>query len=375
MNSSKNYLIALLAVATLGLGYFSYQQYTELVKLRAAALSNNERADLQKRLWDSEKRRQDLEGRLASAAKPAPAPEAGEPGAQAERRRVIERGANGFMNMMDNPEVQKLMAVQQKGALDNRYSALFKSLHLSPQDLEKFKSLLVDKQTAIMDVMAAARAQGLNGRDSRDEMRKAMGDAQAEIDTNIKAALGDAGYAQYKQYEQTLPQRSVVDQLDRRLSYTDTPLTPEQTDKMVQILAANAPQRATPAGNVAGAAPAVIGANVTVATTQVGGGEARTMVVSGPAGGPPGLALPGAAISFGGPSTQITPAAVTQAQSVLNAQQLAALQQLQQEQQAQAALAQTMRANFEANRGGPNGPTTVTVPAQPVTTPKPGGGG
>jgi len=45
--------------------------------------------------------------------------------------------------LMENPEVRKLMAQQQKGgARVPRYAALFKSLNLPAAQLEKFKSLL-----------------------------------------------------------------------------------------------------------------------------------------------------------------------------------------------------------------------------------------
>ena len=55
MNTPKNYLILFLVLITLGCGTLAWRQYQELVALRASALNNDERADLQKRLWAAEK--------------------------------------------------------------------------------------------------------------------------------------------------------------------------------------------------------------------------------------------------------------------------------------------------------------------------------
>jgi len=62
-------------------------------------------------------------------------------------------------------------------------------------------------------------------------------DTQAEIDGNICATIGDASFAQDKNYEATLPQRGVVNQLEKRLSYSTTPLRETQRTAQLQRLA------------------------------------------------------------------------------------------------------------------------------------------
>lgn len=238
-----------------------------------------------------------------------------------------ERPEGGRLNaMMNSPEVQQLMAMQQKAGLDGRYAALFKRLNLSPGELEQFKNLLVEKQSAVMDVFAAARSQGLGGRDNRDEIRQLVQDTQAEIDESIRSAIGEAAYAQYKGYETTLPHRGVVDQLGQRLSYSTTPLSEIQADQLVQILAATAP-----VGNA--------GARNQVTTP---------MIAAFPRSGAGTMGLGGGA--------RITDEAVAQSQGVLSGPQLAALQSLQQEQQAAAQLMEQMRANRQNRQGGAQPP-------------------
>lgn len=339
MKSPKNYVIIVLALTLLAGSAVGWQQYQELIKLRAAAMNNDERADWQKRLWAAEKRRHELEDSLAALqAKGGDGKESDEtgPGERPDgngRRRGPNGNnmANNFMAMMEKPEIQRLMAIQQRGALDQHYAQLFKSLNLSPDQLEKFKNLLVEKQAAMTDVLAAARAQGIDPRSDPQEFRKLIADTQAEIDSNIKATLGDAGYAQYQQYQQTAPQRNVVNQLEQSLSYTSTPLSASQSEQLVQILASNGPANSAANNNRAAIA----------ATFGVGFGG-------------------------NGPMGQITDAAINQSQSVLSASQVQALRQLQQTQQAQQQLAQAMRNQFG---GQPRAATPVTT----SPSAKPGG--
>lgn len=335
MNRLPLIVLAVLVLGSAGFGLFQLEKVRELTD--DATAWDGEKAALQKRILALQRQIGELERRHAPVAV-GPAAAGGDadgrkPQQIGEVNRPAPRGrrADGarFENVMSNPDFQKLMAVQQKGALDGRYSGLFKQLQLSPADLEKFKNLLVEKQSAVMDVLAAARTEGLSGRDNRDQIKQLVQDAQNEVEGNIKATLGDAAYAQYQNYEATQPQRAVVSQLEQRLSYSPEPLTDAQSQQLVQILAESAPTKGNGTRN---------------------GGAGGFAVIAGGMGGPN--------ISFGGSS--ITSEAMTKAQGVLTAQQMAALQGLQQEQQASAQLRQQMRASFQNHMPTSATPATST---------------
>lgn len=324
----KRFALPLLVVLLLGATGFGVVQYQDAQRLRAELAGlGKDRDDLRKKLWDAQKQKA---AAAKSARDEAAAPGAVEgrgdegrnlakPTAAAPLERMRAEGGP-FNAMMNSPEVQQLMAIQQKANLDSRYAGLFKRLNLSPADLEKFKNLLVEKQATVMDAIAAAREQGMLGRDNRDEIRTLVQNAQAEVDDSIRTTLGDGVYSQYKSYEATLPQRSVVDQLGQRLSYSTTPLSDTQADQLVQIMASTAP----------------------AGTGSSGGGGARGAMAMGLVSAFPGGAQVAAMMGGG---AKITDAAVTQAQGVLAPPQVAALQSLQQEQQASAKLMEQMRAN------------------------------
>lgn len=309
----------LLGLLTLG-GYAYREHQLRLSGMNALQAMARERADLRKQLW---------------AHPPVTAPVAATPTGASPDERIQSRIEDAipqewrgqrpgemfkrFNQLMENPEAQRLLAIQQKSALDSRYSALFQSLHLSPEPLEKFKSLLVENQNAVIDVFGAALAQGMTGPENRATLTQMIQSSQAEVDQTIRTTLGDTVFAQYQDYEQTRPQRNTVDLLNARLSYSAPPLTPQQSDQLVQILAQTAP----------------------VATTRSGAPSAGVNLGNGPGG------------MFNLTSGPITDAAVAQSQSVLSSPQVQALQQLQQEQQAQQQLRQLVRSQAPTAKPAP----------------------
>ena len=392
MKSSKTYIILLLTATTLGGAALAWRQYGELVELRASAMNRDERADLQKRVWELEKLNRELQDQLAALSDdPADidgliASATESKGEQTSRDRGARGGdsrgrSSGLQQMaamrelMSKPEVQAMLSLQQKAAIEKRYAALFKNLNLPAEQIEKLTTLLADRTTTMQDVMSAAREQGINPRENPEAFRKLVSDVQDQINNGIKSVIGEQGFAQLSTYEQTLPQRNVVDELQQRLSYTGVPLTPAQAEQMVQILASNTPQRQPgspagrngppPGGGRGGPSDGFGGRGGSfggMIASTLGGGPGTHMVIGGFDGGSRGPA-------------PVTSAAVSQAQTVLAPPQVAALQQIQQEQQTQQQLRQLVSETMMANRSTSSnsaGGTSKSVGGAPA--PGPSGG-
>ena len=148
------------------------------------------------------------------------------------------RGAARFAELLADPEVASLMLSQRKATLDSRYAALFKQLGLSPEETEKLKTLLAERQMSRLETGVVARSEGV-GRDDRSTMRDLMQQSDADSDAQLQALLGPDRYNTLKTYEQTATQRSEVSDFATRLSYTATPLQDYQSSAMVQMLADN----------------------------------------------------------------------------------------------------------------------------------------
>jgi hypothetical protein len=338
VKSSKNTLIVILAFAVATLAAFSWHQYRELIVLRAQvadgdlAMARKQLADARKAIKSLEDRLAAMRGRRGGQGVAGDGTDGDNPAPAAGRGRAGGR-FGAFAQLASNPDFQRLLALQMKGRLSQTYGPLFKSLNLTPDQLAQFQSLLADKQQALMDTLQAAREQGINPRTDPDGFKTLVNQATSQVDASIQQTLGDAGYQQYEQYQQTLPERNTVNSLQQQLSYTQTPLTDDEASQMVQLLAQNQPQRA-------------------------GNGTSGTANGGGP--GPSLLSLVN-----GGGNAQVTPEALTAAQGVLSGPQLAALQQIQAQQQAQQQMMQLMRS---ANQGARGGGAAGTAPAA-------GGGG
>jgi chorismate mutase len=332
VKSPRNLIIALLAVATLAIAALAWHQFRELITLRAQ-LADGDNATLKRQLADARKTIKSLEERLLAARGRRSGAEdtAGEgDGENAGANAAARRGgrAGGFAAMAGNPAFQKLLAIQMRGRVDQTYAALFKSLNLTPDQLNQLQGLLADKQQALMDVMQAAREQGINPRTDPDGFKTLMNQAVQQSDATIQQALGDAGFAQYQQYQQTLPERNTVNSLQQQLSYTQTPLTDDQANQMIGLLSQNQPPR--PGNGTSGTG---------------NGGDSGPGIMS---------------LMNGGGTAKVTDQAVTQAQGVLSAPQVATLQEIQQQQQAQQQMQQMMRS---ANQGGNGGQAPATPAA------------
>jgi hypothetical protein len=312
----KDALVVVLALLTAALTLAVWRQQRELRRL-APAPAPDAPAALAMSLRTVRARNLTLVPPRAAAPERAEPPDAAE-----ERpdfslpRRAPPRGspADALARLLDNPEFFQLLALHRQAALDARFAALFRQLALGGDELAAFKRLLVEKDSVALDVVAVSESQP-GGPLSPAQLDAGIAAARAQVEAAIRTALGHERYAVYRDYEQTLPQRTVVARLEQRLSYSAAPLAPAQAEALVKLLVAHAPAE-TPA------------AAATVAAKSA----------------PPAVSLLGAEPA----PARITETALVEAQAVLAPAQVAALRDLQAEQQASARALDLLRENLPA---------------------------
>lgn len=278
--------------------------------------------------------------RLATMAADTPQPDPTPPAANTGSGFGVPHGKAMFSHAaeartmalkVDEKEMERLMDIQRKGQLEARYNALFRRLNLPPEKIEQLKKLLLDRQNVARDVIHAGREQGLSMPELQANLPAMIEKTNAAVDENIRSLLGDESYAQYQNYQSTLPQRSIAEQLASRLNSTADPLSSQQLEQLVQILAANTtpvtPTTTDPTG------PGVAGDHVIVGNSEFA------------ANGPGPVFAFGAAGMLSNPSP-LSDEAIAQSGSVLTPAQLAALQQIQAEQQAAQAMSQRMMSSL-----------------------------
>lgn len=143
---------------------------------------------------------------------------------------------SAVIELFDNPLIQKQNELQARGRLDVQYGPLFKALGLTPDQVDQFKNLLVEKQMAGFDSMSAAHQQGIEVENDPKAFFTLVAGAEKFVDAQIAALLGTEGFDQFQQYQATLPARNTVNLLAQALSYTATPLSDAQLSGTIQLL-------------------------------------------------------------------------------------------------------------------------------------------
>jgi len=242
--NSKNIIIGILLLTTVGFGIYGLGIQQSRVNDRDATIAKLTKAASSR--GSSKRSGGDSQQRSADSKKSS----SGKSQAPDDQRSQMP-GGSAIRNLMQSPKAAPLLASQQRAMIENRYAPLFKALNLTPEQLSKFKDLLVEKQNAARDVMTVAREQGMDMRNANDraEIQQLIQQSQADVDNSIAAAIGSDKLAQYQNYDQTAPQRAVVSQVEQRLSYTSEPLSAAQSNQLVALLAQNTPPPDNSGGN------------------------------------------------------------------------------------------------------------------------------
>jgi hypothetical protein len=178
-----------------------------------------------------------LQARQAAATNAAPATAPTNPSAVAGTAKPDdEKGGFGKMisKMMDNPETRQLMRNQQRMMIDQSYASLIKQMGLTPEEADKFKGMLADH--AMKGAEKAFAAMNSAGSANSADAFKGLSAQQGSFDEEVRAFLGDDHYSQYKSYQETLPDRMMLNQFKLQAG-TDYNLTDPQSEALLKFMA------------------------------------------------------------------------------------------------------------------------------------------
>jgi RNA polymerase sigma factor (sigma-70 family) len=165
--------------------------------------------------------------------------------AEAEAKRTNQRKISNVVvdqnraALLANDEYQHLQLQQWKIRFRFRYAPLYRQLGLSPQQIAEFEDVITEGQQSFYDTNNAAVAVQVDPSDPA--VRAALKSAKSSMEENLRRLLGDTGFDQYTAFNKLDPGRTYFEPVITNFYYTDTPLTAEQGDKLLEILAANAP--------------------------------------------------------------------------------------------------------------------------------------
>ena len=155
VRSYKNTAILFLSLTTVAGAIVAWQQHQELARLREVAIKV-EGPQPGPNPFPMAAEPDNLDAGIGPEDDLSPPrPSSGPTPSTVARDQRPNQSRADYRAMMDRPEIQRLIAIGQKSSLDGRYSALFKSLSLTPDQLETFKELLVEKRTEGNTLLAA----------------------------------------------------------------------------------------------------------------------------------------------------------------------------------------------------------------------------
>lgn len=124
-----------------------------------------------------------------------------------------------------NSKARARLAGGRRTELNATYDLLYQSLRLTPEQIEKFESIRVQVPGSALWVF-----------DEPAGSDEPVSLSAAEANQQLRTLLGEAGYAQYQEYNRVVPARDVVRQVASAVYLTD-PIDRERGEQLTRFLA------------------------------------------------------------------------------------------------------------------------------------------
>ncbi len=142
-------------------------------------------------------------------------------------------GMGGMLSgMMKDPEMRKMIREQQAMVMEQLYSPLLKKLNLNPEQAQKFKEILSSGLESGME-MASSMFGG--GSTNRAELGKAVAAQHKAQEEQMKELLGEQGFAQYKEYQETVGERAQLNQFRQQFG-GDQGISDDQAEQLLALM-------------------------------------------------------------------------------------------------------------------------------------------
>jgi hypothetical protein len=135
---------------------------------------------------------------------------------------------------LDDPRARELIRQKQSAVFKQIYGDFVKESNLSEEQAEQFYGLLLDEDMRQFDEDTNFfSGDGIN---SREADAREWATRKAELDKQLKAVLGEPGFAKWEAYEKTTGERQILIHIREQLALNSTPLRADQADTLLRIL-------------------------------------------------------------------------------------------------------------------------------------------
>jgi RNA polymerase sigma factor (sigma-70 family) len=250
---NKSLMIA--SVVAIGATSFAVFEVNKANRFEAAiATLTDDGERLRTRLRAAEERAVQAEQRTVAlkrdlgavfAKKPVAATAALAGGLSSEPPSQIQEGQWAFRALpasSDPAEARRQIRALNAPGIDLTYLALYKKLGFTAEQRAIFRELQLDKREQGSDLFKAAMKQSPTkdrtiGQTTFEVVNE---QTQADLNAKLRDTFGEEAFRTIGYYQSSLPARAVANQLATAAFYSDTPLTAQQAEQLVDIIASQA---------------------------------------------------------------------------------------------------------------------------------------
>ncbi len=238
MSATKFTFLAVAAVVIFTLGSAVYENHRRQEAVAALAAASREQSGklaqvhaIQERQRQAEENLAALERSLADARAAAAKSAADQRATRQNATSVAPNGnrdavAAGQELLARFPEVKKALLDRSYARIRARYTPLYATLHLTPDQIARFETLMLEQE----GVSAG------NSEIGSFMLRPGTGLSRQELMQGVHEVLGDEGFQQFQAGQRTGGPLQLTTFLASSLYFTDSPLTPEQAAQLSPII-------------------------------------------------------------------------------------------------------------------------------------------
>jgi hypothetical protein len=197
----------------------------------------------EQRAREADARVRELQFQLAEAQRTAATLSAVQPAASAAVASPAQTKA--WLAAVSDADTIKAQAARIRLQMEGRYGALAQQLGLSSKQIEQFIQLLVDKQMVAGDATVAGLQEGGDALKDPSAFATLVAVSRSDLEAQIRALLGDAGYSQYLQLQVATGQSGTLARMQAALNGSER-LSDTQLAQLQQLLADNRIGHLTP---------------------------------------------------------------------------------------------------------------------------------
>jgi|GEM_PF-3550939 len=155
----------------------------------------------------------------------------------ATKKKKKSNSMSKIAEMMDNPVMRETLTQQLRGQIAATYGQLFSDQGFNDEEIDALNDILAERQLALTDVSMELMAEGGFGDAKKMEaIAETTKKAKKEYDDQIKELLGDEKFNEFDRFEKTMGERQQIDTLRSQLADTNSPLSQDQEQRLMDIM-------------------------------------------------------------------------------------------------------------------------------------------